>query len=84
MCGASDWRLPTRREMESLLDFSVPEGTTMLDGAWFPNSAAGLHWTATSAKVNGGSSAYRWAVNFGNGQSIWYGGQYGENFSTLS
>ena len=78
LCGASDWRLPTRREMESLLDFSVAEGTPMLDGAWFPNSAASLHWTATSAKVNGGSSAYRWAVNFGNGQSIWYGGQYGE------
>jgi len=78
LCGATDWRLPTRREMESLVDFSVAEGGPMIDTAWFPNSAAALHWTATSAKVNGGSAAYRWAVNFYNGQAIWYGGQYGE------
>ncbi|MGM9486542.1 DUF1566 domain-containing protein [Ideonella sp. YS5] len=78
LCGASDWRLPTRVEMESLVDFSVGEGGPMIDGRWFPNSAAALHWTASSAKVNGGSSAYRWAVNFYNGQTIWHGGQYGE------
>jgi hypothetical protein len=78
LCGASDWRLPTRREMESLVDFSVAEGGPMVDTGWFPHSAAALHWTASSAKVNGGSSSYRWAINFYNGQSIWYGGQYGE------
>jgi len=78
LCGASDWRLPTRGEMESLVDFSVGEGGPMIDGLWFPNSASALHWTASSAKVNGGSPAYRWAVNFYNGQTIWYGGQYGE------
>jgi len=78
LCGASDWRLPTRREMESLVDFSVAEGGPMIDNAWFPYSAAALHWTSSSAKVNGGSQAYRWAVNFYNGQTIWYGGQYGE------
>ena len=78
LCGATDWRLPTRREMESLVDFSVAEGGPMVDTAWFPHSAAALHWTASSAKVNGGSSTYRWAINFYNGQAIWYGGQYGE------
>jgi hypothetical protein len=78
LCGAADWRLPTLREMESLVDYSVAEGGPMIDSAWFPHSAAALHWTSSSAKVNGGSQAYRWAVNFYNGQTLWYGGQYGE------
>ncbi|MFZ5549526.1 MAG: DUF1566 domain-containing protein [Pseudomonadota bacterium] len=78
LCGASDWRLPTRREAESLLDFSVPEGGPLIDTGWFPHSAGALHWTSTSAEVNGGSAAYRWVVNFYAGGAIWYGGQFGE------
>jgi hypothetical protein len=78
LCGAADWRLPTRREMEGLLDFSVPQGGPMIDANWFPNSPAALHWTATSAEVVGGSPAYRWAVNFFGGGALWYGGQFGE------
>ena len=77
-CGATDWRLPTRRESESLVDFSVPEGGPMIDTGWFPASAATLHWTSTSAQVNGGGPDYRWAVNYYGGGSIWYGGEYGE------
>lgn len=78
LCGATDWRLPTRREMESLVDFSVPEGGPMVETAWFPNTAAALHWTSTPAEVQGGSKAYRWAVNLYGGGAIWYGGQFGE------
>ena len=80
LCGAHDWRLPTRREMESLVDFSVPEGGPMIDGAWFPNTASDFHWTSTSAQVNGGSADYRWAVSYYKGESIWYGGEFG-NFA---
>lgn len=80
LCGAHDWRLPNRREMESLVDFSVPQGGPMIDGAWFPNSASDFHWTSTSAQINGGSADYRWAVSYYNGESIWYGGEFG-NFA---
>jgi hypothetical protein len=76
LCGASDWRMPTRREMESLVDFSVPEGGPMIDAAWFPDSAATLHWTSTSAEVNGGAATYRWAVNYFAGGSSWHSGRY--------
>lgn len=78
LCGASDWRLPTRRELEGLMDFSVREGGPLIDHRWFPHTPAALHWSATPAEVHGGSPAYRWAVNFYSGGTLWYGGQYGE------
>lgn len=77
-CGASDWRLPTRREAESLLDYSVAEGSPMLDSTWFTDSAAVLHWTRTRADLLAGGPHYRWAVSYHDGRSIWYGGMYGE------
>lgn len=77
LCGATDWRLPTYREMHSLVDYSVAEGGPMLDKAWFPNSAGELHWTSTSAAVNGGGPDYKWTVNYYGGDTIWYGGEFG-------
>jgi hypothetical protein len=76
-CGASDWRLPVRRELEGLVDYSVAEGGPMLDTVWFPDSASELHWTATDAEVNAGGPGYRWASNFYDGSSIWYSGEFG-------
>jgi hypothetical protein len=76
-CGARDWRLPTRGEMESLVDFSVQQGNPLIDSDWFPRTAAALHWTVSKADTNGGGRHYRWAVNYADGTSIWYGGMYG-------
>jgi len=78
LCGATDWRLPTYREIHSLIDYSVAEGGPMIDAAWFPNSASDYHWTSTSAAVNGGGPSYKWAVNHYGGDSLWYSGEYGE------
>ncbi|MEK8032956.1 DUF1566 domain-containing protein [Ideonella sp. DXS29W] len=78
LCGATDWRLPTYRELHSLVDYSVAPGRPMLDEAWFPNSAADYHWSSSSAAVNSGGGIYWWALGQGAGDSIWYGGEYGE------
>lgn len=85
LCGASDWRLPTRAELESLLDYSVPYPGARIDSTWFPNSPATLHWSSTSAQVNGGGPSYFWVVSYLAMNSptsfegaFWYGGQYGE------
>lgn len=78
LCGATDWRLPSYREMLSLVDYSVAEGGPMVDSAWFPNSASDYHWTSTSAAINGGGPNYKWAVSHYGGDSLWYSGEYGE------
>jgi Protein of unknown function (DUF1566) len=85
LCGAGDWRIPTRIELESLLDFSVAYPGARIDTQWFPNSPATLHWSSTSAEVIGGGSTYRWVTSYYAANqyvlgSFWYGGEYG-NFS---
>jgi Protein of unknown function (DUF1566) len=76
LCGANDWRLPSRPQLESLLDYSRAGFSPMVDPQWFPNSLGALHWTSTSSKINGGGAGYWWAVNFLTGKSMWRGGRY--------
>jgi hypothetical protein len=58
--GQSDWRLPTRIELVSLLDYTKL-GQPSIDADAFPETVAGRFWTASE------SSAYpqsRWTVDF--------------------
>ena len=61
MCGATDWRLPTRQELSSI----VHAGRTApaLDPAFFP-LGAGVYWTATPAAAD---PARAWVVDFNDG-----------------
>jgi hypothetical protein len=76
LCGADDWRLPSRGEMESLLDYSHASFSPMIDADWFPNTLGALHWTSTSSEVNGGGAGYWWAVNFFAGNTLWRNGEF--------
>jgi Protein of unknown function (DUF1566) len=58
------WRLPTIRELETIVDYSVaPPGPT-IDAAAFPNTPTNLFYV-TSTLVNG--SSLHWSIDFSNG-----------------
>jgi len=61
VCGVTDWRLPTRQELASI----VHAGRTSpaLDPAWFP-LGQGAYWTVTPSAADPGSA---WVVDFNDG-----------------
>ena len=63
LCGFSDWRLPTRQELMNIVDYGGAV-STKVNPAWFPNTAAGLHW---AAELDSSNSANAWYVSFFDG-----------------
>ncbi|WP_405238807.1 Lcl domain-containing protein [Lentisalinibacter orientalis] len=63
LCGRSDWRLPKRSELVSLVDYGVAGGAR-IDTAFFPNTAAGRYW---SAEPNARGDVH--SVDFATGES---------------
>lgn len=66
MCGKNDWRMPTRRELLSIVDYGAysPRVDTNYFKPFFVNSINGAYsyWTATPAANGQGA----WWVNFSN------------------
>jgi hypothetical protein len=70
LCGHSDWRIPTRRELLSIVDHERSQPA--IDRRFFPNtstSTASIHWAADT-DLSGPAGARRWTVNFAYGDSI--------------
>ncbi len=65
LCGQSDWRLPTQRELLSLFNYAAAGGNQgiWLNSQGFSNVQTGVYWSSTP----GGSGA--WAVSMNNGVS---------------
>jgi len=67
LCGYSDWRLPTREEMETLVDYnSTPENAT-INTTYFPEAVPSWYWTATE---NPRRDNFAWYVLFRNGIAL--------------
>lgn len=66
--GRTDWRLPNRRELRSLISYGhrVP---ALVRGHPFENVFRGWYWTSTSAAIN---KAYAWYVHTEGGR-MFYG-----------
>lgn len=46
LCGATDWRLPTAIELQSLVDYSIGLPGPTIDVRFFPNSSGARYWTS--------------------------------------
>jgi Cys-rich repeat protein len=73
--GFSDWRLPSRVELSSILDFNRASAP-YVNTAIFP-AASASQWFYTSTREQNNATSY-WLVNFTNGDDFpHYGNDYG-------
>jgi hypothetical protein len=68
LISASDWRLPTRMELLTIVDFTLTSPS--IDPTAFPDTAAERFWTSSPYA---GSPGDKWSVNFYGGNSFNYG-----------
>ena len=67
----SDWRLPTIKELSTLVDRSIPSPGPTISTIFFPGTVAAGYWSSTTYAY-GTTSA--WAVHFSSG-SVRYSGK---------
>lgn len=46
-CGKSDWRLPNKNTLLSIVDFSIAPPAAAIDTDYFPNSINGIYWSSS-------------------------------------
>jgi len=67
LCGASDWRLPTRAELRTIVDYRAE--FPAIDTGYFANTVARSFWTA---EANRTYPNYAWHTDFKFGLASYY------------
>lgn len=64
LSGKDDWRLPTIKELSTIVDSSIPEPGPAINTTFFPGTVASYYWSSTAFTDNPG---YAWLVGFNAG-----------------
>lgn len=64
------WRLPSRIELESLLDVTSNSIGATIDREHFPNTAADNHWSSSPSVLTVSPPDFGYLVNFGTGLAL--------------
>ena len=62
--GYSDWRLPGKKELMSIVDYAIPYPGQTISSAYFSNTVASGYWSSTTYA---NYPSYAWYVYFYNG-----------------
>jgi len=62
---SGNWRLPTKKELETIVDVRSFEPS--IDSLAFPNTPSTQFWTSTAVAGSGGA---QWVVDFASGASV--------------
>lgn len=67
LCGYSDWRVPTRKELETLVDLNATATDATISKMYFPEAVPSWYWTSTE---NPQRENFAWYILFRNGIAL--------------
>lgn len=71
LCGATDWRMPKIKELESIVDLGLgPSNSVRIDSTYFSATTTSPVWAGSPVAT---SVSHAWCVNFFNGFSLFCG-----------
>ncbi|MFZ5766255.1 MAG: DUF1566 domain-containing protein [Thermodesulfobacteriota bacterium] len=76
LAGYTDWRLPTKKELVGLVDYSRPYPGPTINTTYFPNTKQSTYW---SSSTHASYPDYAWYVHFSNGY-VGNGNKYLNNY----
>ncbi|MBH1988775.1 MAG: DUF1566 domain-containing protein [Myxococcaceae bacterium] len=74
LSGHADWRLPTRVELQMLVDYTINCAGPTINNAFFPDTIKTYYWTS---ELLAGSQSAAWGISFGQVLPIFSGADYG-------